>query len=191
MTDNGFGTKYNRPDYLLRLYLISPDAKTAAAGSCEVEIDARFIQLRDPDQKVPFMIVHEFSRERLLTGFDFDIESFVIAEDGTLWIGDEFGPFLLHLDATGKLLEAPYATPDFTEGSDPAKPRWKPRVVPLRSGIVPWPDVFAALRHVGFAGWLSIHAEYAGLSPEDVVSQTRDDLNYLNAVLREQETASR
>jgi glycerophosphoryl diester phosphodiesterase len=121
MSDNGFGSKYNSPDYLLRLYQITPDPITATGGSGEVGIDARFIQLRDPDQKVPFMIANEFTRERLLTGFDFDIEAFVIAEDGTLWIGDEFGPYLLHFDATGKLLEAPYATPNFFEGLDPTK----------------------------------------------------------------------
>jgi len=40
------------------------------------------------------------------------------ASDGTLWFGDEFGPFLLHTDATGKLLEAPIALPDF---SNPGK----------------------------------------------------------------------
>lgn len=121
MPDNGFGAKYNSPDYLLRLYQITPDPLTAEGGSSEVGIDARFIQLRDPDQKAPFLIVHEFTRERLLTGFDFDIESFVVAEDGTLWIGDEFGPYLLHFDATGKLLEAPYPTPNFLEGLDPTK----------------------------------------------------------------------
>lgn len=121
MPDNGFGAKYNSPDYLLRLYQISPDAKTAEGGAGDVGIDARFIQLRDPNQLIPFFIVNEFTRDRLLTGFDFDIESFVVAEDGTLWIGDEFGPFLLHFDATGKLLEAPYATPNFFAGLDPAK----------------------------------------------------------------------
>jgi len=119
MPDNGFGAKYNSPDYLLRLYQIAPAPKTLEGGTGEVAIDARFIQLRDPEQKIPFMIVNEFTRDRLLTGFDFDIESFVVAADGTLWIGDEFGPFLLHFDATGKLLEAPYATPNFFEGLDP------------------------------------------------------------------------
>ncbi len=121
MPDNGFGAKYNSPDYLLRLYQITPDPITVDGGSGEVDIDAGFIQLRDPDQLVPFMIANEFTRERLLTGFDFDIESFVVAEDGTLWIGDEFGPYLLHFDGAGKLLEAPYATPNFFEGLDPTQ----------------------------------------------------------------------
>jgi glycerophosphoryl diester phosphodiesterase len=45
----------------------------------------------------------------------------VIAADGTIWMGEEFGPFLLHFDKTGKLLEAPYPTPNFGPGRDPTK----------------------------------------------------------------------
>jgi glycerophosphoryl diester phosphodiesterase len=37
----------------------------------------------------------------------------VIASDRTFWVGEEFGPYLLHFDATGKLLEAPIPTPSF------------------------------------------------------------------------------
>lgn len=35
------------------------------------------------------------------------------AADGSLWFGDESGPFLLHTDANGKVLEAPFELPDF------------------------------------------------------------------------------
>ena len=35
------------------------------------------------------------------------------AKDGTLWFVDQFGPFLLHTDIKGKVLEAPIPLPDF------------------------------------------------------------------------------
>ena len=71
-------------------------------------------QLRDPDHaRSPSPIVErgDRTRERLLTGADFDIESLPAARDGTFWFGDEFGPFLLHTDATGQVLEAPIPCP--------------------------------------------------------------------------------
>ena len=34
---------------------------------------------------------------RILTGFDLDPESFVRAPDGTFWVSEEFGPFLVHV----------------------------------------------------------------------------------------------
>ncbi|HEY9738701.1 MAG TPA: glycerophosphodiester phosphodiesterase family protein, partial [Trichocoleus sp.] len=114
MADNGYGAKDNSADFLLRIYRVDPSFEGAEAngdGSVSVDLE-NFIQLRDPDNKIPFSIVNENTQERLLTGADFDIESFVIAEDGTLWIGDEFGPYLLHFDSTGKLLEVPIETPN-------------------------------------------------------------------------------
>ncbi|WP_418608079.1 esterase-like activity of phytase family protein [Georgenia sp. SUBG003] len=74
--------------------------------------------MRDPDGHIEFPIVNQGTEERLLTGNDFDIESLVRAEDGTFWIGEEFGPFLLHVDATGKLLAAPVPLPDRRPGAD-------------------------------------------------------------------------
>ncbi|WP_414579155.1 phytase [Anabaena sp. CCY 9402-a] len=114
LSDNGFGSKANSPDYLLRIYRLDPSFQgTEVDGDRSVDV-LDFIQLSDPDNKVPFTIVNENTGERLLTGADFDIESLVIAEDGTLWVGEEFGPYLLHFDATGKLLDAPIPTPNIT-----------------------------------------------------------------------------
>ncbi|MGF1491151.1 MAG: esterase-like activity of phytase family protein [Microcoleaceae cyanobacterium] len=60
---------------------------------------------------MPFDIVNEDTEERLLTGADFDIESIVLTED-QIWIGDEFGPYLLEFDLEGVLQQAPIATPN-------------------------------------------------------------------------------
>ena len=38
---------------------------------------------------------------------------------GGLWFGDEFGPFLLHTDATGRVLEAPIPLPDVKSPENP------------------------------------------------------------------------
>lgn len=112
MMDNGFGTIENSADSRLRVYKIKPNFKTSQGGSGKIDV-LGFFELRDPDHHIPFTITHFFTKERLLTGADFDIESVQRAKDGTYWFGDEFGPFLLHTDATGKLLQAPISLPDF------------------------------------------------------------------------------
>ena len=119
MPDNGFGTKANSHSFLLRVYDVHADFETARGGSGTVRI-LKWITLRDPDHKIPFKLINDATPDRLLTGGDFDIES--VREDyrGTLWFGEEFGPFLLHTDATGKVLEAPIPLPDVKSPDYPA-----------------------------------------------------------------------
>jgi glycerophosphoryl diester phosphodiesterase len=118
MPDNGFGSKANSRSFLLRVYKVRPQFKTERGGSGKVTIlDA--ITLRDPDLKVPFPIVNESTPDRLLTGGDLDVESFRIGRDGTLWFGEEFGPFIVHADATGKVLDAPVPTPGINSPDSP------------------------------------------------------------------------
>jgi glycerophosphoryl diester phosphodiesterase len=112
LTDNGFGNIENSADFHLRVYTIRPQFKTKEGGSGNIRVEG-FIELYDPDKQIPFSLANQFTTERILTGADFDPESMQRAPDRTLWFGDEFGPFLLHTDARGKVLEPPTPLPDF------------------------------------------------------------------------------
>lgn len=96
LTDNGLGAKKNSPDLALMLNHYQPDWKIGKLKRLQT------VFLHDPDKKVPFRIINENSKERYLTGSDFDPESFQIIGD-TLWIGEEFGPYLIEADLTGKV----------------------------------------------------------------------------------------
>ncbi|KAF1021412.1 MAG: hypothetical protein GAK30_01897 [Paracidovorax wautersii] len=97
LTDNGAGSKANSPDFMLYLNHYKVDFKSGRLQRLST------VFLHDPDKKVPFRIAHESTRARYLTGSDFDPESFQFA-GGALWIGEEFGPFLIKADLQGKVL---------------------------------------------------------------------------------------
>ncbi|HSI39992.1 MAG TPA: esterase-like activity of phytase family protein [Xanthobacteraceae bacterium] len=98
LTDNGAGAKANSPDFMLYLNRYAIDWQAGTMARVET------VFLRDPDKKIPFRIVQEDSAARYLTGADLDLESFQIVGD-TLWIGEEFGPYLIKADRTGRVLE--------------------------------------------------------------------------------------
>lgn len=121
MIDNGFGSKANSKDFHIRAYFLRPDFKTAHRGSGAVEVGP-YVEFTDPDHLIGFPIQHE-GVDRVLTGADIDPESIQRGHDGTLWIGDEFGPWILHFDADGRLLDAPYELPDgLTSVNHPTRP---------------------------------------------------------------------
>jgi hypothetical protein len=97
LTDNGFGSKANSPDAMLFFHRVLPDFAT---GTVEVK---ETIFLRDPDFKVPFRIAYEGSDARYLTGADFDTESIQVL-NGEVWIGDEFGPYIIQATLDGRVL---------------------------------------------------------------------------------------
>jgi glycerophosphoryl diester phosphodiesterase len=111
LSDNGFGAKNNSADYPLRIYKADPNFAGSEAGDGSVNVE-EFVQLSDPNRLIPWEITNANTEDRLLTGADFDVESLVVAENGSFWIGDEFGPYLLHFDANGVLQEAPISTPN-------------------------------------------------------------------------------
>jgi hypothetical protein len=132
LADNGFGTRENSPDFLARVYELRPDFLTRDGGSGTTAARSLFV-LRDPDRQIPFPIVADLARYpdsdipvdasiregRLLTGADVDVESFRRVPDGTFWFGDEFGPFLLHTDSTGRLLAPPIPLPGVRSPQNP------------------------------------------------------------------------
>ncbi len=97
LTDNGFGSKANSPDALLFFSRMQPDFETGKVAVKET------VFLHDPDFKVPFRIAYEGTDGRYLTGADFDPESIQLV-DGEIWIGEEFGPYLIRATLDGRVL---------------------------------------------------------------------------------------
>lgn len=102
LSDNGYGSINNSGDFVLRIQRIIPDFDTQ-----QVDVVGG-INLTDPSGFVSWPLTRA---DRVLTGADFDVESIVKAEDGSYWIGDEFGPYLLHFDRAGRMLAAPVPLP--------------------------------------------------------------------------------
>lgn len=148
LLDNGFGARENSPDFSLRIYAVEPDFSSGRVWPVDARKGQRlerfdqwsFLALRDPKGQLPFPLHdghfgaapataevgapprgRKMPEARWLSGADLDPESFRQLSDGTFWLGDEFGPFLVHVDASGVLLEAPVALPNL-----------------LRSGTNPW-----------------------------------------------------
>jgi hypothetical protein len=145
LLDNGFGSKANSPDFVLSIYRIRPEFRTAEGGSGVIHIESRIV-LRDPDRRLPFPrvvdaphypgsesipVAPDMVQRAWLTGADLDPESLQRLEGGHYWIGDEFGPYLLHFGRSGKLLDAPFVLPGFYS-EDAVMASWAAKVA--RSG---------------------------------------------------------
>lgn len=124
LTDNGFGNKVNSPDAMLFFHRLAPDFETGRVERLET------VFLRDPDGKVPFRIANEGTDLRYLTGADFDPESIQFLND-EIWIGDEFGPFILRVARDGRILSVHQTMLDGAALTGPDTPG---TVVPAQPG---------------------------------------------------------
>lgn len=95
-----------------------------------------FINLRDPNHKLGFALVADQTNypngnndipvdasiveNRLLTGADFDIESIRKDKNNRFWFGEEFGPFLMNADMSGKILRSEVRTPNIVPNGSSA-----------------------------------------------------------------------
>jgi len=112
------------------------DAVDYHSGAVQASFNtSSFITLHDPDHKLGFALVAEQTNYpngagttavdqtirdgRLLTGADFDIEAVRQDKNGNLWFGDEFGPFLIKTDASGKVLRSEVALPGVQSPQNP------------------------------------------------------------------------
>ena len=119
MPDNGYGAKTNSGDFLLRLYRIRPDFTTADrwerdGGRAGLRPAAR-PRREGPVRAVPAGSAADRARTSTWSRSGG-------RKDGSFWFGEEFGPFLLHTDATGRVLEAPVPLPGVQSPQNPFLP---------------------------------------------------------------------
>ena len=138
LADNGYAWRGNSADFQLVIFRVDP--RWGDAGGPRL---IESVVLRDPDRLIPWTIVCDPAHgsrlpdlsfnalpapppacggeqaARVLTGFDLDPESLVRAPDGTFWVSEEFGPFLLHVAADGRLLEPPVQVPGVRSPQNP------------------------------------------------------------------------
>ena len=117
LSDNGFGARDNSSDYLLSIYHIDPDFRTATGGNGNIRV-SKVIQLSDPEHYLPYPATR--TEDRQLTGADLDPESFRRVSDGSYWIGEEFNPSLLHFNADGLMLAPPFRLTGLNSADNPS-----------------------------------------------------------------------
>lgn len=117
LSDNGFGARNNSSDYILSIYHVDPDFRTAKGGSGNIQV-SNIIRLSDPQGHLPYPAARD--KDDLLTGADLDPESFRRAKDGSYWIGEEFNPSLLHFSAEGVLLAPPFKMAELNSVDNPS-----------------------------------------------------------------------
>jgi hypothetical protein len=158
LPDNGFGAQGNSADFVIGFYEVTPHFKTTGDGTTSrgaVTVH-HFTPFSDPDGFLDASYItggpvyHRvyyyptgpqirvdpaIQAGRLLTGADFDVESIARLNDGSFWVGEEFGPHLLHFDAQGRLLGPPVRHPVLRAPQNPQTATQGPANPPSSRGF--------------------------------------------------------
>ena len=157
LPDNGYGAQNNSADFVLGFYEVTPDFKTVGDGTTSRGLVAvnSFTPFSDPNGLLDASYITDgpvytratyyatsaiavdasIRNQRLLTGADFDLESIARMDDGTFWVGEEFGPYLLHFDAQGHLLRRPVRHPVLRAPQNPQNTVLQPANLPSSRGF--------------------------------------------------------
>ena len=159
LPDNGFGAQTNSADFLLGFYRVTPHFKTRGDGTTSRGpvtvhghtsfsdpkglLDSTYITDGPVYRRVHYyappapqiLVDPSIQNGRLLTGADFDVESIARMNDGTFWVGEEFGPYLLHFDSRGRLLRAPIRHPVLRAPQNPENALLGPPNLPSSRGF--------------------------------------------------------
>lgn len=159
LPDNGYGAQGNSADFVLGYYVVTPRFKadgdgTTSRGPVRVQaftpfsdprglLDASFIangpvysrQNYYPAPATQIPVDPSIRNGKWLSGADFDVESIARMNDGTFWVGEEFGPYLLHFDANGQLLRTPIRHPVLRAPQNPQNSAQNPANLPSSRGF--------------------------------------------------------
>jgi len=114
LQDNGFGTLANSPDFPLQIFELDLDFPNNDVTVISTT------PITDPNNLLGFPHAHQHPHGALF-GNDLDPESCARLDDGTLWIGDEFGPFLIPVDAGGQVMGPAVPIPVIFQLADHAR----------------------------------------------------------------------
>jgi hypothetical protein len=157
LPDNGFGAQGNSADFVIGIYEVTPDFKTVGDGTSSrgpVAVNSH-TPFSDPNRLLDASYITDgpvYNRTTyysnsaipvdpairnltLLTGADFDVESIARMDDGTFWVGEEFGPYLLHFNAQGHLLRTPIRHPVLRAPQNPQNTAANPANLPSSRGF--------------------------------------------------------
>jgi hypothetical protein len=158
LPDNGYGAQGNSADFLIGFYDVTPSFKTTGNGTTapgSVAVNT-FTSFSDPNGLLDSNFIAEgpvYTRTnyyptgkqiavdpsiisgKLLTGADFDVESITRMNDGSFWVGEEFGPYLLHFNPQGQLIDSPVRHPILRAPQNPQNTTGNPSNLPSSRGF--------------------------------------------------------